>query len=268
MMESTLEFTNDVPFSLTSDEASKDTSHPKVLCGESRPKLNPRNGLWRVNPWLCHDYRDCDNCKGLKQQANKVFLMELLGQGDMRYLPSTLDTSTLNKQFGVNQVKHYPQFDGTLCSVIHTTDTSIGIPLTVEIIEQLALKSIPPDGKRLSGKLGSKPTPPKEPTEENMAIESVEVRTVRILDKNGNPVIRQIVSKLEREVTRNTIDLEPQTVEELQQAIIQVEEEMVKVAQSKGYETLFILTEVNHIRKDEIKWEERKEWLKNSQLTP
>lgn len=256
------------PFSLMSDEAGRDTSYPKVLCGESRPKLNPKTGLWKVNPWLCHDYRNCENCKGLKQQANKIFLMELLQQGNMRYLPSTLDTSILNKQFGVNEVKHYPQSDGTLYSVIHTTDESIGIPLTTEIIEQLALKSIPPDGKRLSGKLGSKPTPLKEPTEENTAIESVEVRTVRILDKNGNPVVRQIVSKLEREVTKNTMDLEPKTVEELQQAIIQVEEEMVKVAQSKGYETLFILTEVNYIKRDEIKWGERKEWLKNSQLTP
>jgi hypothetical protein len=234
-----------------------DADEPKHYhCGEIHKRINPLTGQFVVETWFCKKYHTCAICRARKQKALLDRIAPLINDPQIRVILHNRPIAELNQQYKGRL--HIPLDDGGYYSLVQSSDNSIGQPLTKELAQTLASHGVVPAGKRISGNLGKKPLPGDGGLmDDQMIVEKKEEITRRVfkyVDKDGNVEDKELVNKIESETIAETAELDPQDVDQLQDAIYVREQKLIEVSRRYGVEILFLYKETKQVLISQLKW--------------
>lgn len=266
-MTETLEFINDVPFSLMSDEAARDTSTPRKQwqCMEYHSGIDPHTGRRISQKWTCKDPHTCPFCRKAKQQELRERLTPLLDNNTIKVqLIPLSQRDSVNKTYGTDIVLHLPGLDE--CYTLVNDPDAPGIDFNADMLEVLVEKAVPPKGKRISGNLGKpkkEPMPVTETQQDESDRGEVSRSVFKFVDDNGDNVTdKELIEKIDQAVIEETQDLDPKTIEEVQNCLYLLEEKTIEIAARYEVQILFLYTENTLVFINRIDWKGRKEWSK------
>lgn len=228
-------------------------------CGEYRQRADAHTGLMVWYRDFCKHPRECPICRERKEQVMRERLTGLLGKG-VRVMSHTEDIASMTRQHGAANIINLPgKADNWL--IIQTSDETLGQELTPELIEQIIPYAVPPEGRRVSGKLGKGTVPKLEDDREREPI----TQRAWVYEQEITNELRETIEEVTIE---ETLHLDPKTAEEAQWAVYEVEEKAVEVAARYGVKILFLYTEVNMIYLSRLDWSKRREWLNRRKNAP
>lgn len=180
---------------------------------------NKYNGGYRVFPKPCGEWRVCERCrryraKLLRERAERCEWQAMSKSGLKRraYLVrlDVEDAKALMKREGKEWCWVMPQEGEDV--VIVASEEEIGEQLTGEVIEALDWEAlaVTAEGRKMSGNLGSKRQDPPTPSD----------GTVEVPEALFANISREAEEHAEEMAVRETPDLYPTTLEELQDAIL------------------------------------------------
>lgn len=242
--------------------------YSRFKCGEFHWHFDPLTGRNVKKPHFCRKYHTCPTCKAMKEKELYDRIKPLIDNPKIRLIVHNDCIANLNKTYD-NRL-HVPGEGGVYYSLVESDDLNVGKPLTEELAQIISAHAVTPSGKRISGKLGkiSSGTGPN-PEADGLIMEMPEEITRRAFKfqtlDGENFEDEVLISQIERITIQETIDLEPKTINQLQDAIYVREQKLVEVAGRYGLAILFLYIETRMVLESKIDWGQSKKWL-NKQI--
>lgn len=224
-------------------------------------------GLREVKSRRCKNYDICERCAREKRERELRRLQLLIG---MKYLEVNIeDEAKITRKYGKENIRRIPIGEDRTGFVIKTDD-DIGQELDQDTCQQLAQHAIPENNRRISGNLGKPPSAPLPLEEEEENKEEKEVKEVKFtidyremdVRYDGDNDSPQNVKELEQ-IVRDEVEIykEPETEDELQWSVYQLEEKAKEVCKRYNMSFNFLNKKQDVIKKSKINWY----WVKKKQ---
>lgn len=252
---------NEVTMEINWDQDTDRIDRPvkKVYtCGEYQRKIDPHTGKVTWTRWYCRKYHTCPHCKGMKQKALTEKLTPFVNDPNIRVIPHSDDIKDYNDTYAERM--HIPRGDGSYYTVVRSTDSSVGEPLTKEMLSEISNYAVAPQGKRISGNLGKQASiPGGNKQQDDDFPEEVKRRVFKYVDEDEkNFEEKKVISQIEKELDKETADLDPKNALQVQDAIYVKEQKLIEIAKRYNVEILFLYTETIIVYANRIQWKEDK----------
>lgn len=225
-------------------------------CGEYRRSVDQHTGKITWVRWFCKKYHTCLTCKAHKQKTLTDQLTPFLNDPNIRVIAHSDDIKEYNDTYP--ERLHIPKGEGEYLSIVRTDDTSIGQPLTREMLAEISNCAVAPKGKRISGNLGKSASVSSKKQETDFPDE-ITRRVFKYCDSEGNNCEdKKVISQIERETEKETSDLDPKDCYQVQDAIYVREQKLIEVAKKYNIEILFLYTETIIVYANRINWQKDK----------
>lgn len=219
-------------------------------CGELANRMNSQ-GIYRLAPQWCNNYKDCPKCKARRQQEHYNRLMKLDGQPFI--IGNRAETVAHYHKLGIDTYS-YRLADGRDITVINTNQPVENA--SGEVNHEIAKQEITVTGTKVSGEAG------KEKTSQLDVDESTPVLLTSCTFEASEETRQQI----EKEYLKETQDFTPSSIQNLASLLLKCQQIFFAIIQRHCEEIHFVGKYFVYINENDLDWSNRQAYIEKRLL--